>query len=102
MPRHLRTRNNLQWLGLLENLQPTFAQTYSIKKRRLNAGPLKQIVLTHGHPDHVRKLHAIGSLKPCFKPGHSPRHVVFYHEKDRIMLCTAVVSTDGSDKPSPL
>ncbi|NGZ75587.1 MBL fold metallo-hydrolase [Saccharibacillus alkalitolerans] len=108
---------------------------------RLNAGPLRRIVLTHGHADHVGGLksvlrerdvpvymhaaeipyaegdlaypgkdraHAhvekgilrplsavegrdgraerIGSLTPYFTPGHSPGHVVYFHEKDRVLL----------------
>lgn len=113
----------------------------------LNAGPLRRIVLTHGHSDHVgavqrlreaypgvpvfvhrieipfmegeqpyprRKkaaiflakgvaqhlaelessscnmtvggLAPIGSLTPYLTPGHSPGHVVYYHEKDRVLL----------------
>ncbi|MBB6675514.1 MBL fold metallo-hydrolase [Cohnella nanjingensis] len=106
---------------------------------QLQAGPLRQIALTHGHADHVGGLpriletnpvpvHAhrieipyiegelpyragkrtvavlpkgatvalreenpgqlspIGSLTPYFTPGHSPGHVVYYHEEDRVLL----------------
>ncbi|NOU98853.1 MBL fold metallo-hydrolase [Paenibacillus planticolens] len=102
-------------------------------------GPLKQIVLTHGHGDHVGtlkrilqvhsvpvfahrkeipfvegrtpypgrskavaqvakgvlqplpededgRLSPIGGLTPYFTPGHSPGHVVYYHEKDDVLL----------------
>jgi glyoxylase-like metal-dependent hydrolase (beta-lactamase superfamily II) len=113
----------------------------------LNAGPLRRIVLTHGHSDHVGALRRvreaypgvpvfahrieipymegaqpypgrkkavmyltkgvaqplaelessngdktggglapIGALTPYFTPGHSPGHVVYYHEKDRVLL----------------
>lgn len=31
-------------------------------------------------------LEAVGGLKPYFTPGHSPGHVVYYHEKDRVLL----------------
>lgn len=107
--------------------------------KQLDAGPLKNIVLTHGHSDHVgaikRILHhnpvpiyahrieipfiegelpyprrkkaaqtiakgvtqpleeddnavllPIESLTPFLAPGHSPGHVVYYHEKDRVLL----------------
>lgn len=107
--------------------------------RQLQLGPLKQILLTHGHSDHVgavkkivetesvpvyahrneipymegaklyprRKklevnvqpglaqslpedaegnLKAIGGLQPYLTPGHSPGHVVYYHENDGVLL----------------
>jgi len=108
---------------------------------RLNAGPLKQILLTHGHSDHVGSItkilerhsvpvyaHAveipymegdlpyprrkkaeanvkkglaqplpatqdadfpfqtIAGLTPYSTPGHSPGHVVYYHEQDGVLL----------------
>lgn len=107
--------------------------------QQLNAGPLKRILLTHGHSDHVgaikgilaqskvpvfahaieipymegkvlypkRKklennvpkqlaqpllerthgtLQTIAGLTPYLTPGHSPGHVVYYHEKDQVLL----------------
>ncbi|MEW8977882.1 MAG: MBL fold metallo-hydrolase [Symbiobacterium sp.] len=106
---------------------------------RLGAGPLRRILLTHGHSDHtgaidgVRRKHSVpvfahaaeipymtgqlpyprrraaaatvasgvvqplaeevpgvlarvGGLRPYLTPGHSPGHVVYYHERDRVLL----------------
>lgn len=32
------------------------------------------------------RLDAIGGLVPCWTPGHSPGHVAYYHEEDRVLL----------------
>lgn len=106
---------------------------------QLGAGPLRRILLTHGHSDHVgaiktilkenkvpvyahhieipymegdlpyprRKkseqtvakqlvqtlqvdehgsLVSVAGLTPYWTPGHSPGHVVYYHEKDQVLL----------------
>lgn len=105
----------------------------------LGAGPLKQMLLTHGHSDHVGAVHkimektpaplyahrieipymegellyprrkkaernvqaglakplpeteegelaSIAGLRPYLTPGHSPGHVAYYHEQDRVLL----------------
>jgi len=108
--------------------------------KQLNAGPLRRILLTHGHSDHVGaiqkilltqnnvpvyahdleipymegtvlypkrkkleynlpkqlaqpltksangKLQTIAGLTPYLTPGHSPGHVVYYHENDKVLL----------------
>ncbi|MCD9025726.1 MBL fold metallo-hydrolase [Cohnella silvisoli] len=36
--------------------------------------------------DEQGQLQRIGSLTPYFTPGHSPGHVVFYHEWDQVLL----------------
>ncbi|USG64909.1 MBL fold metallo-hydrolase [Brevibacillus ruminantium] len=106
---------------------------------QLGRGPLKQILLTHGHSDHTGALAAllarrgvpvlahrieipymegqllyprrkklehnvapglakalpeneheqlakVAGLQPYLTPGHSPGHVVYYHEQDQVLL----------------
>ncbi|RST77005.1 MBL fold metallo-hydrolase [Siminovitchia acidinfaciens] len=121
----------------------------------LQAGPLKRIVLTHGHSDHVgaveqilkvnpvpvyahqieipymegrlayprrkkavssiaegitQPLHAdesgniqpIGGLTPFFTPGHSPGHVVYFHEKDQVMLAGDLFTSKNGNLKRPM
>ncbi|WP_249872103.1 MBL fold metallo-hydrolase [Oceanobacillus saliphilus] len=106
---------------------------------QLDSGPLKRILLTHGHGDHVGaltkilqennvpvyaheieipfmegnqlyprrkkyeknvakgivqplqsdeqdRLLSVSGLHPILTPGHSPGHVVYYHEEDQVLL----------------
>lgn len=124
---------------LVDAGMPFMAKGILANLERLQLGRLKQILLTHGHSDHVgsikrilkqhqvpvyaheieipymvgeriyprRKkaeqnvaqglarplpqneqgeLTAFGGLRPYFTPGHSPGHVVYYHEQDRVLL----------------
>lgn len=126
-------------ITLVDAGMPMMAKGILQFMKQLNAGPLKRIVLTHGHSDHVGAVKAIlnetkipvyahqieipylegeliypkrkkleqnlpkqltqplledetGSLKtiggliPFLTPGHSPGHVVYYHEKDQVLL----------------
>lgn len=140
---------------------------------RLNAGPLKRIILTHGHPDHVgalRRLTGIASaagasgnantaavarptsvpvyahrieipymegdvayprrkkaqasvakglvepllkeadgslqpvagMRPYLTPGHSPGHVVYYHEEDRVLIGGDLLMTKQGQLRRPM
>lgn len=122
---------------------------------QLNAGPLKRILLTHGHSDHVgaikrvleknhlpiyahrleipymegalpyprrRKvernvapglaqpleenpdggLSTIAGLKPYLTPGHSPGHVVYYHEEDRVLLAGDLFTSKAGKLHRPM
>lgn len=119
--------------------------------------PLRRILLTHGHSDHVgslptilrhygvpvyahrleipymegemiyprrkkreynvrkglvqalaeregSRLDRIGSLQPCFTPGHSPGHVVYFHEQDRVLLAGDLVTSKKGqlNRPMPM
>ncbi|MCM3739642.1 MBL fold metallo-hydrolase [Oceanobacillus luteolus] len=121
----------------------------------LNAGPLKRILLTHGHADHVGAIKKIikkfdvpvyahrieipytegelpyprrnkaqqllpkellqpleeeengvllpiGNLKPYHTPGHSPGHVVYYHEVDRVLLAGDLFTTKKGELRGPI
>lgn len=124
---------------LVDAGMPFMAKGIAAFLKKEGAGPLKRILLTHGHSDHVgavRKLvetmqvpvyahrieipymegrepyprrkkrevnvqpglaqplpetadgglSAIAGLQPYWTPGHSPGHVVYYHEQDRVLL----------------
>lgn len=126
-------------ITLVDAGMPMMAKGIMKFMKQLNAGPLRRILLTHGHSDHVGAVKAIvtqnkvpiyahdieipymegeilypkrkklennlpkqlaqplpkdeqgqltkiGRLTPYLTPGHSPGHVVYYHEKDQVLL----------------
>lgn len=126
-------------ITLVDAGMPMMAKGIMKFMKKLNVGPLRRILLTHGHVDHVgavkailaenevpvyahqieipylegeqlypkRKkleynlpkqltvplledefgnLKSVGGLTPFLTPGHSPGHVVYYHEKDQVLL----------------
>ncbi|SDM94905.1 Glyoxylase, beta-lactamase superfamily II [Fictibacillus solisalsi] len=49
-------------------------------------------------------LSSIGGLKPYLTPGHSPGHVVYYHEKDQVLLAGDLFTSKNGKlkKPMPM
>lgn len=121
----------------------------------LDAGPLQQILLTHGHADHVGSINSVVStnkvpiyaheieipymegllhyprrkkaeknvetnlvaplpmdtdgslikvagLQPYLTPGHSPGHVVYYHEADDVLLAGDLFTSKNGKLSSPM
>ncbi|WP_391119157.1 MBL fold metallo-hydrolase [Psychrobacillus sp. L3] len=142
-------------ITLVDAGMPMMAKGIMKFLKQLNAGPLKQILLTHGHTDHVgavkviltenevpvyahqieipylegellypkRKklennlpkkltqplleeeagiLKSVGGLKPFFTPGHSPGHVVYYHEKDQVLLAGDLFKSKNGKLQPPM
>lgn len=140
---------------LVDAGMPFMAKGILANLERLQLGRLKQILLTHGHSDHVgsikhilkqhqvpvyaheieipymvgeriyprRKkeeqniaqglarplpqseqgeLTAFGALRPYFTPGHSPGHVVYYHEQDRVLLAGDLFTTKAGKLHRPM
>ena len=139
IPIHVWIVADEEGMTLVDAGMPMMAKGIMKYMNQLEAGPLRRILLTHGHSDHVgalksilsetnvpiyaheieipymegeliyprRKkaehnvakgivqplqedeqggLKAIAGLTPYLTPGHSPGHVVYYHEQDQVLL----------------
>ena len=139
IPIHVWLVADEEGVTLVDAGMPMMAKGIMKYMNQLEAGPLRRILLTHGHSDHVgalksilsetnvpiyaheieipymegeliyprRKkaehnvakeivqplqedeqggLKAIAGLTPYLTPGHSPGHVVYYHEQDQVLL----------------
>lgn len=49
-----------------------------------------------------KKLKKIGGLTPYFTPGHSPGHVVYYHEQDQILLAGDLFTSKKGKLKQPM
>ncbi|EJW18743.1 MBL fold metallo-hydrolase [Paenibacillus alvei] len=155
IPFHVWVVVEKQGVTLVDAGMPTMANGIVKFIEQLQAGPLQQVVLTHGHPDHVGslkhilrtnqipifahrneipyiegelpyrpgkkpvstmekgtmkmlpedehgQLQSIGSLTPYYTPGHSPGHVVYYHEQDQVLLAGDLFSSKNGKLRKPL
>ncbi|WP_356948200.1 MBL fold metallo-hydrolase [Fictibacillus fluitans] len=73
--------------------------------RRKKAAETVSSGLTEPLPsNNASELSSIGGLKPYFTPGHSPGHVVFYHEVDQVLLAGDLFTSKKGrlKKPVPM
>lgn len=52
--------------------------------------------------DEQGKLAQVGGLTPLHAPGHSPGHVVYYHEQDDVMLAGDLFTSSGGRLKRPM
>ena len=52
--------------------------------------------------DSSGELALIGGLRPYLSPGHSPGHVVYYHEQDQVMLAGDLFTSKKGQLRKPM
>lgn len=52
--------------------------------------------------DDLKNLKKIGELTPYFTPGHSPGHVVYYHEQDQVLLAGDLFTSKKGKLKQPM
>ncbi|MEJ8546412.1 MBL fold metallo-hydrolase [Brevibacillus borstelensis] len=139
IPVHVWAVADDEGVTLVDAGMPFMAKGIEKAVDQLGAGPLRRILLTHGHSDHTGSVKAlveryaipvyahrteipymegqlaypgrrkaeknvapglaealkenedgqlltVAGLRPCLTPGHSPGHVVYFHEEDQVLL----------------
>lgn len=51
--------------------------------------------------DEQGNLHSVAGLTPYLTPGHSPGHIVYYHEKDQVLLAGDLFTSKKGKLQSP-
>lgn len=71
--------------------------------RRKKAAPSVTKGLTQVlHQSEQGNLQSIGGLTPYLTPGHSPGHVVYYHEKDQVLLAGDLFTSKNGQLNRPM
>jgi len=155
IPIHVWVVADDKGITLVDAGMPTMAKAILKSIKLLDKGPLKRILLTHGHSDHVGSLKkilkeaqvpvyahqieipymegeqvypgrkkpeknvdnhivqplqqnengtlpSVGGLTPYLTPGHSPGHVVYFHEEDQVLLAGDLFTSKKGKLKKPM
>lgn len=71
-------------------------------KRKKLENNLPKTIVSPLLEDGLTKLKKMGALTPYFTPGHSPGHVVYYHEQDQVLLAGDLFTSKKGKLKQPM